>query len=207
MIVTGITELTKSRSKIEIDYAFAFVLYKGELRIYGLKEGSEISEETYREIMEEILPKRAKLRAMNLLKQRSYTRYALTEKLRQGSYPEQVIREAVDYVESFHYIDDRQYALDYMEYNKEKKSSARIRQDLMQKGISEELIREAWEECAGEETKELEREQILYWVKKKQFSLETADFKEKQKMMAFLYRKGFKVEDIRSVLLLDITPN
>ncbi|MBQ8597999.1 MAG: regulatory protein RecX [Lachnospiraceae bacterium] len=207
MVVTGITEITKSRSRIEIDYAFAFVLYKGELRIYGMEEGSEISEETYSEITQKVLPKRAKLRAMNLLKQRSYTRHALAEKLKQGGYPEQVIKEALDYVESFHYIDDKQYASDYIEYNKEQKSQRKIFQDLMQKGVPENLIQEAWEEHAGDASRELEREQILFWAKKKNFSAETADFKAKQKMMAFLYRKGFKVEDIRSVLLLDITPN
>lgn len=206
MIITGITELTKSRSKIEIDYAFAFVLYKGELRVYGLKEGSEISEEAYEEIMKKVLPRRAKLRAMNLLKQRSYTRYALAEKLRSGGYPEQVIEEALDYVESFHYIDDRRYALDYIEYNKERKSRAKIIRELQQKGIEDTLIQEVWEECAGDDERNLEREQILYWVRKKHFCAENADFKEKQRMMAFLYRKGFQVEDIRSVLLLDITP-
>jgi regulatory protein len=205
MIITGITELTKSRSKIEIDYAFAFVLYKGELRVYGLKEGSEIAEEAYEEIMKKVLPRRAKLRAMNLLKQRSYTRYALAEKLRSGGYPEQVTREALDYVESFHYIDDKRYAQDYIEYNKERKSRAKIIRELQQKGIEDTLIQEVWEECAGEDERNLEREQILYWVQKKHFCAETADFKEKQRMMAFLYRKGFKVEDIRSVLLLDIT--
>jgi len=205
MIVTGITELDKSRSKIEIDYTFAFVLYKGELHIYGIEENCEIPEAVYYEIMHNVLPKRAKLRAMNLLKKRSYTKHALSEKLRQGGYPEQVICDALAYVESFHYIDDRQYALDYIEYNKGKKSSARIRQDLIQKGIEEGIIREIWEECAGEDAGNLDKEQILFWIKKKQFSPKTADFKEKQKMMAFLYRKGFKVEDIRSVLLLDIT--
>lgn len=207
MLVTGITEITKSRSRIEIDYAFAFVLYKGELRIYGIEEGCEISEKAYAEIMEQVLPKRAKLRAMNLLKQRSYTRYTLAEKLRQGGYPEQIIKEALDYVESFHYIDDRQYALYYMEYNKERKSKRRIFQDLMQKGIPESLLQDVWEESAGEDAQKLAREQILAWAKKKNFSPETADFGQKQKMMAFLYRKGFQVEDIRSVLLLDITPN
>ena len=152
MIVTEITELNKTRSKIEIDYAFAFVLYKGELHIYGLKEGCEISEDAYNEIMKNVLPKRAKLRAMNLLKQRSYSEYALTEKLRQGGYPEQVIDEALDYVKSFHYIDDRQYAFDYIEYNKENKSSTRIRQDLKRKGIPEEIIQSLWEENSGKRT-------------------------------------------------------
>ncbi|MGN1146672.1 MAG: regulatory protein RecX, partial [Acetatifactor sp.] len=64
MIVTQIVEMSKTRSKIYIDQEFAFVLYKGELRLYHICEGQEIAWEDYRTIMEEVLPKRAKLRAM-----------------------------------------------------------------------------------------------------------------------------------------------
>ena len=67
MLVTQVTELSKSRSIVYIDQEFAFVLYKGELRLYHIKEGQLLSEEDYRTIMQEVLPKRAKLRAMNLL--------------------------------------------------------------------------------------------------------------------------------------------
>lgn len=37
MLVTQVTELSKSRSKVYIDQEFAFVLYKGELRLYHIK--------------------------------------------------------------------------------------------------------------------------------------------------------------------------
>lgn len=205
MTVTGIKEITKSRMKIDIDGAFAFVLYKGELRIYGIKENQELSEENYQKILIEVLPKRAKLRAMNLLKSRAYTAFQLREKLEAGGYPKKIIEEAIDYVASFGYVNDSQYAMDFIEYNKEKKSKNRIFMDLYKKGISKELIEEAWKDAVGEDRQELEKEQIIHWIKKKNFPLETASLREKQKMMAFLYRKGFTNELIRSVLLLDIT--
>ena len=122
MTVTKIEEVTKAKCRIEIDQEFAFVLYKGELRSYGLKEGQEITEEAYRDIMENLLPRRAKLRAMNLLKNRSYTEKQLYDKLKAGDYPEEIIEQALDYVRSYHYIDDRQYAEDYIEYHKESRS-------------------------------------------------------------------------------------
>ncbi|MCI8935988.1 MAG: regulatory protein RecX [Lachnospiraceae bacterium] len=205
MTVTGIKEITKSRMKIDIDGAFAFVLYKGELRIYGIKENQELSEENYQKILIEVLPKRAKLRAMNLLKSRAYTAFQLREKLEAGGYPKKIIEEAIDYVASFGYVNDSQYAMDFIEYNKEKKSKNRIFMDLYKKGISKELIEEAWKDAVGEDRQELEKEQIIHWIQKKNFPLETASLREKQKMMAFLYRKGFTNELIRSVLLLDIT--
>ena len=106
MTVTRIEELSRSRCKIYLEDSFAFVLYKGELRSYGLKEGQEITEEAYRDIMENLLPRRAKLRAMNLLKNRSYTEKQLYDKLKAGDYPEEIIEQALDYVRSYHYIDD-----------------------------------------------------------------------------------------------------
>ena len=51
---------------------------------------------------------------------------------------------------------------------------------------------------------ELEKEQIVRWINKKHFSPETATLQEKQKIMSFLYRKGFSIDNIRSALSLDI---
>lgn len=205
MTVTAIRDIAKSRVLVSVDETFAFVLYKGELRSYGLKEGQEITEEAYRDIMENLLPRRAKLRAMNLLKNRSYTEKQLYDKLKAGDYPEEIIEQALAYVRSYHYIDDRQYAEDYIEYHKESRSRSRILRDLVQKGISIELAGEVYEEKAGEDRTELEKEQILNLMYKKNFVPNEATFEEKQKFSALLYRKGFQVDTIRCALLLDST--
>ena len=114
MIVTALEELSASRSKVYIDGELAFVLYKGELRSYHLSVGEEIAQKDYNEIMEEVLPKRAKLRAMNLLTKREYTEKQLRDKLRAGFYPQRIIEEALAYVAGFHYTDDLRYACDYL---------------------------------------------------------------------------------------------
>lgn len=205
MTVTGITDVSKSRVKIEIDHEFAFVIYKGELRTYGIKENQEIKDADYQEIKEKILPKRARLRAMNLLTKRTYTTYQLADKLRIGGYSEDIIADAIAYVASFGYINDEQYARDFIEYNMEQKSKIRIFNDLQKKSISKDIIQEAWELTVGDSSKKLEIEQIIKLLQKKKFSAETVDYAEKQKIMAFLYRKGFSMETIRNVLSLDIT--
>lgn len=205
MIITEIADAGKSRVKVEIDGEFAFVLYKGELRIYGIREGQEIAENAYHEILTAVLPKRAKLRALNLLKNRTYTTAQLREKLEMGGYPMQVVEEAINYAASFGYVNDRQYACDFIEYNKEVKSKNRIMMDLRRKGISGNVIEEAWEETVGSDKQALEKKQMIRWMEKRHFSPQTASMGEKQKMMAFLYRKGFAIEMIRSVLSLDIT--
>ncbi len=45
MKVTEIEAVSKSRAKVYIDEKFAFVLYKGELRSFQIREGEEVSEE------------------------------------------------------------------------------------------------------------------------------------------------------------------
>lgn len=205
MKVTEITELTKSRVKIYIDDAFAFVLYKGELRINHIKDGQEVDEADYQNIMEVLLPKRAKLRCMNLLKTKSYTRWQLTDKLKQGGYPEQVIEKALAYVTSYGYVNDEQYAKDYIEYHKTTRSRTRIMNDLYKKGILKETAENAWEETVGSEQKDIEQEQILKLLQKKHYDGKNATYEEKQKIMAFLFRRGFTMDAIRNALLLDIT--
>ena len=55
MIVTQITGITKGRFRIYIEEKPAFVLYRGEVRRLGIREGEPLSEESLREIEEEIL--------------------------------------------------------------------------------------------------------------------------------------------------------
>lgn len=200
MRVTQIVELSKSRSKVFIDGIFAFVLYKGELRLYHVREGEELAEEDYRTIMEEVLPKRAKLRAMNLLKSREYTTAQLGTKLQQGFYPEAVIEQALEYVASFHYTDDMRYAVDYITYQESSRSRRRIEQDLQKKGIAREVIEQAWAQWQEQGGTQDEQAMIASLLAKKHYEPEHADYKEKQKMYAFLLRKGFSMEQIRKAL-------
>lgn len=196
MLVTQISEVSKSRSRIYLDGQFAFILYKGELRQFHIKDGQELTEECYRQIMTEILPKRAKLRSMNLLQSRDYTRKQLEDKLKQGEYPQECIEEALSYVESYGYIDDNRYAEDYIEYHIQNKSRMRIETDLMRRGISKEVIRRAFEMLGDLGVVQDEAAMIRDLLNKKKYSAYTATKQEQRKMYGFLYRKGFSSEAI-----------
>ena len=207
MLVTQISEVSKSRFRIYLDGQFAFILYKGELRQFQIKEDQELSEESYRQIMTQILPRRAKLRSMNLLQSRDYTRRQLEDKLRQGEYPDACIEEAIAYVEYYGYIDDRRYAREFIEYNMQTKSRTRIETDLMRKGIAKDVIREAFTELENLGVEQDEMSMICDLLKKKKYCADTASRQEQQKMYGFLYRKGFRSDAIARALLLDITSN
>lgn len=205
MTVTGIEEINNKKVRVFIDNEFAFVLYKGELRLYRIQEGEEIGEGEYLEIMEMILPKRAKLRSMNLLKSRAYTEKQLRDKLIQGEYGENIIEEAIDYVRSYGYIDDRKYAEDFISCHMGDRSRKKIELDLYRRGIDRKIIKEIMERMMEEGEGPDEFLAVQKFLDKKNFDPNTAGNKEKQKMLAFLYRKGFNMDIIRRVLLLDIT--
>ncbi len=200
MIVTALEELSASRSKVYIDGELAFVLYKGELRSYHLSVGEEIAQKDYNEIMEEVLPKRAKLRAMNLLTKREYTEKQLRDKLRAGFYPQRIIEEALAYVAGFHYTDDLRYACDYITGHENVRSRRRIEQDLLGKGIERATLEQAWarwEELGGSQD---EDSMIRTLLEKRGYDAENGEIRERQKTYAFLVRKGFSGEAIRRVL-------
>ena len=196
MTITAILEYDKRKVLIQLDEHLIFPLYKSEVNKMGLSEGCDVPPEVYAEIMEAILPKRAKLRAMHLLQKRSYTKEGLRHKLAENKYPESVITEAIDYMASYRYIDDERYAEEYIRCYWEKRSRRRIMQDLYAKGIAKGVAERAWNnyEALNEPIDEIA--QIKELLRKKQFDTQSADRKEIAKVMNYLYRKGYSTENI-----------
>lgn len=196
MIVTKLEAVTKAKYKIFIDEQFAFILYKGELSRFQIKEGQELSEEIYKEV-QLILVKRAKLRAMHLLNIAARTEEGLRQKLLQSGYTSEAVEEAIRYVKSFGYINDEAYVRNFVEVRCAKKSRKEIEALLAQKGMKGELVDRVLEEVYEEHSDQNAIQQI---IEKKRWNPETMDDKEKQKMYAYLVRKGFRYEDIRRSL-------
>ena len=95
MIVTALEPVGKTRVQVFLDGEKAFVLYRNEAYRMGIREGESLSEQAYAEIMQEILPKRAKLRCMNILKSADKTEWQLRTRLRQGGYQKKVEEIAI----------------------------------------------------------------------------------------------------------------
>lgn len=197
MTVTKIEPVTKTRYKVYVDGQFAFVLYKGELSRYHIAEDSELEEEIYQNLRKEIVLKRAKLRAMHLLNDMGRTESQLRTKLLRNDYPSDIVEEAIAYVKSFGYINDAEYARNFIENRKEKKSKKEIYAALCQKGLPKDLIETALEERYADDDSIAAIEAI---VRKKKFDPKSTDYKEMQKMMGYLVRKGFRYDDIRQVI-------
>ena len=141
--------------------------------------------------------KQAKLKALSLLTDMDRTEAQLRQKLKQKSYEDDVIEQAMEYVKSFGYIDDVNYAKRFVENRKKTKSKHEITAMLSQKGVHREVISQAIAECYHQEDA---LEAICYLVEKKCGSIEQCSDKDKKKVFDYLLRKGFSYEEIRQVI-------
>ena len=163
-----------------------------KLDVWDLKEGQDLSEDTYEQILREVQIPRAKKRAMHLLEKMDRTEQQLISKLKENGYAPEAISEAVEYVKSYHYIDDDRYARSYIRIHQENKSKKRLQLDLMRKGIDKEIIEYALEE----EFEQSEEEMIQVLLKKKHYDPGCKDRKQRDKMYRFLMQRGFSSSDI-----------
>lgn len=201
MNVTKIEPVTRTKFKVYLDGAFAFVLYKGELSRFGIREDRAVPDEVVEKIRREVILKRAKLRAMHLLEDMDRTEAALRDKLRQGLYPEETVDQAVEYVKSFGYLNDARYAENFVRGRQGKKSGKEIRAALMQKGLTCEQIDQAFAACCDEEeAQQAEQSAVRRLLQKKRFDPERTDEEEMRKIYGYLARKGFSYDVVRQVI-------
>lgn len=202
MTVTDIREYkVKGRFEIYLNDEFAFLLYKGELKKYNIIVGQELSAEIYTDIIDNVLIKRGKKRALNLLLKGDIPEKKLREKLIDNLYPKECIDEIISYVKGYNYIDDSRYARNYIGMNSSVKSRQIIRNKLLEKGISKEIIDEQirlyYEE--DELNAGMEENLLKKLLQKKLKGNYDISYEERQKIYASLYRKGFSINQIEKV--------
>jgi regulatory protein len=202
--ITAIEPGRRGRRRIFINEEFAFSLYHNELERYGIEAGACLPEQALQEIYEQVLAKRARNRALHLLAKRRYSEKELRQKLEQSEYPAEIIANTSEYLLSLGYLDDKLFAYDYIDYHRHDKSYSRLCQELSLKGIPLETTAALYAEIVEAPVEEIEEQQILRWLEKKKFNKNTADFRAKQRIFAFLCRKGFSSDSIRRIILLDM---
>ena len=202
MVITSIEEYPKGKGRVAVylNNEFAFVLYKGELKKYNLREGIELSEDIYTAILDEVLNKRAIKRGMNLLQSMDRTESDIRQKLGENGYPSESINVAIDYLKSYKYIDDYRFAQEYYRFKCSSFSRRTIVNKLLAKGISTNIIESAindYEEENSINSEEQTCSLICKLIQKKcHNNIGEIGYEEKQKLFAYLYNKGFSISDI-----------
>lgn len=221
MKVTKIENSTRNRYNVYIDEEFVFRAYKADLTTLEITEGDEVSKELLDKFYQEVLGKRAKKKAMDLLIKQDRCEKDLYDKLVQCGYPTETCEQAIEYVKKFGYINDERYVMHYIESNIGKKSVKQIEFELKHKEITKELIQFCFDELTNQNQSDdnmengsqnyldLEGQAIQKILQKKlgisSFMLEEGNIPdiEDEKLMKtkmYLYRKGYPIEKINKEL-------
>ncbi|MCC8141728.1 MAG: recombination regulator RecX [Lachnospiraceae bacterium] len=193
MIILEIKKQKKGKLLVRTDEVGTFPVYEKEAAAFHLEEGAEIPDGEWERLCSEVLSKRAKKRALHLLEQMDRTEFQLRQKLKGDHYPDFLVDEAVEYVKSYHYIDDLRYAESYLRYQQEKKSRLQIKNTLLKRGVPADLIDQAFEE----EYEADEGELIARILEKRGYDPEKSDPDETRRTYQYLLRRGFSVSEIR----------
>ncbi len=194
MVITKIEIQKKndSRSSVFIDNKFAFGASNVDILFYKLKENQEISEDKLNEILEAIVYIKARDAAFKYLGFKARTQKELFNKLLEKEYSEEVAEKICEEMIKYKYIDDLSYAQNYLKEQLSFKGNgtSKIKFQLLQKGISREIIDSLFEEDDFH-TEQLEKAKQLIEVKTRRIDLENITDKEKKKVYDFLLRRGY----------------
>jgi regulatory protein len=134
-----------------------------------------------------------------LLARREHSRTELGRKLSQRGFPEPLVGEVLDALETENLLSDRRFTESFVQHRKARgQGPLKIRHELRQRGVSDELatpaIRAEWQDWC---------EQALA-VRHKRFGAEPPeDIRERSRQARFLAQRGFEQEHIRFALNSD----
>jgi regulatory protein len=188
MIITQIVQNKRFKNyyDIYIDEEYQFFITYTELKFLKLQENNNITKESLELIYREYVYKRAKNRAFRLLQRKDMTRKEMISKLEISRYNEYIIDSVINFLEEYRYINDREYAIKYISYNKTRKSIKQISIELVRKGIDKEVIKELLEDT------EICEEDIAYSLLIKKYrNIDSIDNKIKNRMLGYIMRKGY----------------
>ena len=133
-------------------------------------------------------------RALRLLSQREHSRKELEQKLKPHEETPGELAEALDFLAAKDFINEKRMVESVVNRRSTKLGAARVRQELMAKGLPADDIADAVQEMRGTE---FERA-LVVWRKK--FGAPPADVSERGKQVRFLVSRGFAAEVVRRVV-------
>jgi len=186
--------------KISLDDGQEFLLSKEVMVDYGLRRNDEISSETLLKIKNSQSYHDTYVAAVRLLNYRMRTKQELVQRLRQKQFSSGVIDQVLDKLDGLGLINDSQFAEAFIASKTSSKPIGRklLVRKLQGKGISRQTASEMVATLSDDAT---QLELALKAVKTKQRSLQEFDAaKRKEKLTAFLARRGFDWEIIKKVV-------
>ncbi len=189
-----------NRVNVYLDGAFAFGLKNEILLRHHLHEGDTISDQLIDEVLLSEEKARAKEKALSLLSYRARSIEELKKKLIEKAFSERTVNRVIEDFCRVGLLNDRTFASDYAHSRMIQRPVGKrlLKQELLTKGISEEIAEKSVEEVYEKQTEEEVAESLIQ-KRMKRYSGENPQ-KVRKKLSEFLFRRGFNWDVISAVL-------
>jgi len=197
MEITAIEPRRKSFSQLYIDGESAVKIDAETMIRSGFRVGSQISDEQLFELIQASDARRASEKALYLLESRNHSKKELEDKIARTAASREVAKAAAQHMEDIGLVDDESFARDFAHqmYTYKKFGDARVRQELMRKGIDRDLISQIIEEHDNSE-----KYDNIRAVLEKRYGSYNSDEKVKRRAIAALQRLGYRYDEIKTVI-------
>jgi len=157
--------------------------------------------EEYSEVQLELILQ-AKKKAMRLLEFSDRTEQQLRDKLKEGEFPPFAVDEAIEYVRSFHYIDDKRYAENFILSNQDRRSPMELKYKLKEKGVPSDIIEMLFQDYEFDTVGTIKELFI-----KKYGNKDLTDPKIFEKAIRYFCNKGYSFSDVKVAIAKAIEEN
>jgi regulatory protein len=199
MKITNIKQQVKraDRYSVYIDGKFSFALSEAELLRLGIFAGQELTPQQLEDLKDDSVRDKARYQTLGQLSRRARSEWELRDYLKRKDYSPEVIDAVLLQLADYGYVDDKKFAETWVANRRLLKatSARRLKQELKQKRVSDDVIDQVLEE---DETDELEVLKDLVARKRKQ-----TKYQDNLKLMQYLSRQGYNYDDIKSALQSD----
>jgi regulatory protein len=194
--ITALKAQKRDRSRVSVflDGEYAF----GLARIVAawLQVGQTLSEEKVAELKAQDTRETAYQRVLRLLNYRDRSEAEIIQSLKQRQVPEEIIADVIGRLHRSELVDDQRFAKTWVENRIEfhPRSRRALAYELREKGIDEQTVQQALDDF--DEAAAAYRAATKYAQKSKQ--MEWSEFR--QKLYAFLSRRGFNYDAVKTTL-------
>ncbi len=184
----------KTRANVYLDGEFAFGLEMVTVMKLGLKIGKEMDWQTLEEAIFDSEVSVAFQKAMDYLSRSMKTTKQMRDYLSKKGFSKDVVECVIQKLHNYKYLDDEQYAKLYAQQNKCQKGERRIKQELLQKGVSQDKV------DAQVQIDEDDQLQTAMNLAQKYLKNKSCDLKTMQKLQRYLLYRGYDYDVVNKVV-------
>jgi regulatory protein len=200
--ITALEKQTNNPNRVSVflDGEFAFGVHQDVAATHALRVGQSLTPEHRQEIERADQYVRAKQRALDYLAHKPRTEQEVRRKLERQDLPRPVVDDVVARLYELNYLDDEEYAHDYVRnrFASKKYGPVRLQRELVERGVDRALAETAVADFFADEDPTAA---ARTHAEKRWSRLDDDDpRRRKQKLYRYLRRRGFTNDTIYPIL-------